>query len=378
MSNSSKYVTLLKRWKGVWNAHKTNFKGSSASGKYLIIESDDWGAIRTPSREALRRFEQKGMDIKDSIYKNDALASDEDLNALFDMLSEIRDAHGKTPVITANVIVANPDFERIKNSGYSTYFYEPFTETLKRYPEHQNAFSIWENAISEGFFFPQFHGREHLNVKRWMNRLQAKDELTLFSFDQGATYSGKEDYSFMEAFDWDSKEDMKEHGEIIKDGTALFEKIFGYTSDSIIAPCYNWDKDLEKSFSENGIRIIQGIRYQLEPTGTFDQYSSKRHFYGDKNSFGTRYNIRNCFLEPSMSPTKDWVDSCMAQIENAFLWNRPAVICSHRINYVGYISKQNRERGIRDLKEVLERTLDRWPDVEFISTNELIKKQSWE
>ena len=50
-----------------------NRKGNSIKEKLVVIESDDWGAIRTPSREALIYFEQKGFDISNSIYKNDAL-----------------------------------------------------------------------------------------------------------------------------------------------------------------------------------------------------------------------------------------------------------------------------------------------------------------
>ena len=378
MKVSFNYLTLLKRWKSVVNAHKTNFKGSKAPGKYIIIESDDWGAIRTPSKEALVKFDQKGMDVKDSIYKYDALASENDVDSIFNMLSEIKDKNGNSPKITANTIVANPDFTKIKESGFTEYFYEPFTDTLKKYPEHKNAFSLWQNAMEEKLLAPQFHGREHLNVKRWMKRLQSNDDMTIFAFEHGATFSGKEDYSFMEAFDWDSKEDIADHERIIQDGMKLFEQIFGYRSDSIIAPCYNWDTQLEGAFATSGINVIQGIKNQLEPTGRFDVYQYKRHYYGEENTHGMHYNIRNCFLEPTMSPSKDWVDSCLAQIKNAFLWNRPAVICSHRINYVGYIHEPNRDRGINDLKEVLKKSLRHWPDIEFISTNELIKKQEWE
>uniref|UniRef100_UPI0040496F24 hypothetical protein n=1 Tax=Flavobacterium sp. TaxID=239 RepID=UPI0040496F24 len=84
-----------------------------------------------------------------------------------------------------------------------------------------------------------------------------------------------------------------------------------------------------------------------------------------------KYNIRNCFFEPSSAPDRDWVDSCLVQISSAFLWNKPAVICSHRINYIGFIDEKNRDRGLRDLNNLLKKIVQKWPEVKFISTDEL-------
>jgi hypothetical protein len=113
------------------------------------------------------------------------------------------------------------------------------------------------------------------------------------------------------------------------------------------------------------------LKNQLAPTGIFNEYKLTPHVFGEKNNFGISYNIRNCFLEPSQLPGKDWVDSCLAQIQNAFLWQKPAVICSHRINYIGFINKQNRERGLQDLKTLMKIVLRKWPEVQFISTDQL-------
>jgi len=43
---------------------ETNVYGKvRLSEKIIIIESDDWGAIRTPSKEALTAFKIKGYEI---------------------------------------------------------------------------------------------------------------------------------------------------------------------------------------------------------------------------------------------------------------------------------------------------------------------------
>ncbi|MBK8599652.1 MAG: hypothetical protein IPN80_03090 [Flavobacterium sp.] len=116
---------------------------------------------------------------------------------------------------------------------------------------------------------------------------------------------------------------------------------------------------------------MKGLKTQLIPTGTFDQYTYLRHTFGETNSLGIKYNIRNCVFEPSLNPNRDWVNSCLAQISSAFHWNKPAVICAHRINFVGFIDKKNRDRGLQDLDLLLTSILKKWPEVHFISTDEL-------
>ncbi len=364
-------INFLKNQKATFGAHLINSKGRKVQGKFLIIESDDWGAIRTPSKEALKEFEKRGLALAGSIYKNDSMASDEDLDELFNLLLSIHDLDGNPLKFTANAIMANPDFEKIKATGYTRFYFEDFRETLLKYPAHSHAFSKWQEAMRQGIFEPQFHGREHLQYKRWLRVLQAGNEDALACFALNATYSGRGDYSFMEAYDWDQPGDIEEQKEVLAEGLTMFENTFGYPSTTFIAPCYNWDSELEPTLRSAGIKIIQGLKNQLAPTGVFNKYTLTPHFFGERNQCGISYNIRNCFLEPSQLPNKDWVDSCLAQIQNAFLWQKPAVICSHRINYIGFINKENRERGLRDLKRLMKTVLKKWPDVRFISTDQL-------
>ena len=61
----------------------------------------------------------------------------------------------------------------------------------------------------------------------------------------------------------------------------------------------------------------------------------------------------------------------MKQIETSFFWNKPANVSSHRVNFCGYIDKKNRATGINDLKQLLKKVVQKWPDVEFMSANEL-------
>lgn len=362
---------FLKRQKAAIGAHRTNSRGKKIAGRFLVIESDDWGAIRTPSKEALAAFEKRGLDIGNSVYKNDSLASNDDLDRLFNLLQSIRDKDQNPLALTANVIMANPDFKRIRENNFSTYHFEDFRQTLQRYPQHDKAFIKWEQAIANRLFIPQFHGREHLQYNRWLKTLRSGDKDALFCFDLGATYSGMADYSFMEAYDWDHPGDIEIQKEIIAEGLQMFKDVFGFTSKSFIAPCYNWDPALEPTLLKHGVKLVQGTRYQFAPTGSFENYTLIPHFFGEQSPLGLQYNVRNCFLEPSQLPGKDWVDSCLAQVQVAFRWNKPAVICSHRLNYIGFIDEKNRDRGLKDLGVLMQKVRKKWPDVSFVSTAQL-------
>jgi hypothetical protein len=85
------------------------------------------------------------------------------------------------------------------------------------------------------------------------------------------------------------------------------------------------------------------------------------------------YTVRNCVFEPSqMSDKYDNVRSCINEISDSFFWKKPAILTSHRINFIGSIEEDNRKRNLKLLEELIQKILKRWPNVEFMSSDELI------
>ena len=80
---------------------------------------------------------------------------------------------------------------------------------------------------------------------------------------------------------------------------------------------------------------------------------------------------RNCHFEPSDPLHTDWVSSCLLEIENAFSWRKPAVISSHRVNFVGFINQDNADFGLKELNRLLSSITSKWPDIEFMTSTEL-------
>jgi len=165
--------------------HVFNSIGWRTDRKIIVFESDDWGMIRMASKQAYNYFLQKGLPVDKCLYNsNDTLESNDDLESLFEVLSCVKDKNGNYPVLTANNIVANPDFEKIKQNDFQEYYFEPFTETLKRYPNHDRVLDLYKEGINDKLFRPQFHGREHVNVANWMLALRQNEDSTRMAFEK--------------------------------------------------------------------------------------------------------------------------------------------------------------------------------------------------
>ena len=355
-----------------------NARGPKTKRRILVIESDDWGTIRTASKHSIWRLEKKGYKLSECPYNSfDRIESNSDLERLFELCNSFEDVNGNVLKITANTIVTNPDFEKIKESKFKDYHFEYFVETLKRYPDADRVFELYKQGIGHNFFVPQFHGREHVNISRWLSLLQLNRKDCIDAFEERMfSIHSKEfrDYKMelMDALDCDSDQDLEKAKIRTSEGLEIFRQIFGYSSSTFIAPCFIWHSDLLKVLSENGVSSIQGMYYQLEPLlkeGLV--YKKRTHHFGQKTKFGQNYLVRNVFFEPSITQNIDNVDHCLKQIQNAFFWNKPAVISSHRLNYISSIDSENGTKGLRALAELIRKVQKKWNNVEFMSSNEL-------
>lgn len=357
----------------------TRTKSKRVNRHIVVFESDDWGSIRMPSLEVRKDLDAKGIKLCSSrcfdLY--DTLASNEDLELLIETLLSVKDKNGNPAKITLNTCVANPDFEKIRQSDFTKYYYELFTETLKRYPNHEKSFSFWKEGIKNNVFKPQFHGREHLNYQKWMRYLRLGDYDTMISFNNGV-YSNliNNGGQFLEAFYAECNEDYIGMCESVRDGLDLFEKIFGFRSETMIAPCYIWDSDIEKVSSKYGVKYLQSIFVQrhsnfLSP----NKEVTSKHYFGEVNAFGQIYLIRNCLFEPSQNP-KYGANYCLNRIDKIFELNLPVIISCHRLNFIGDNIAKNRDDNLKNFKYLLNAIIKKYPDVEFCSSDEIFRAWS--
>jgi hypothetical protein len=177
---------------------------------------------------------------------------------------------------------------------------------------------------------------------------------------------------YMDALDYDNEEEANQKVEILLSGYEVFKNAFQRDSHSFIAPCYRWDDQVEKTLQKMNVHFIQGQRKQLKPIlGQGFKFKPQPHFTGEQNKNSQIYMARNVFFEPSTDPDKGWVKSAMGDISLAFLLNEPAIISSHRLNFLGRLSKTNRAFNLRLFHQLLQEIVFKFPDVEFMSSDEL-------
>ncbi|MGB4205645.1 MAG: hypothetical protein WBJ84_08500 [Bacteroidales bacterium] len=368
---------MLNNIKHIINTHFNNFRGWSTNRKLVVIESDDWGSIRMPSKEVFEEYSGLGYNIKSDPYNRfDTLANSTDLNALFEVLNKYKDRSGNHPVITFNTVVANPDFNRIKATNYTEYYYEPFTETLKRYYPDENVFAIWQQGINQRLIYPQFHGREHVNVPLWLELLRNGNKPLLDAFELGFWGIPQKLYSparSIQASFYSAKpEHLAEYKTTIKEGLKLFEQLFGYKSQTFIANNFIWAIELNETLAEMEIKGLQGMHYHIFPKNN-SKIGLNRVFTGKRNVYKQIYTIRNCQYEPSQTNSRfDNINNCLRDIQRAFFWKKPAIISSHRINFTGSINEDNRKHNLLGLNILLKEILIKWPDAEFVTSADLL------
>jgi len=365
---------MLQNFKSTIALNLLNSKGVKTNRKIVVIESDDWGSIRMPDKSSLTTLKEKGFRIEKCAYMlNDCLESNEDLNYLFNFL----ESRNKTPVITANFLTANPDFERIRNSKFQHYFYENLDDTLLKYPNHDKVKALWLKGLSNKYFIPQLHGREHLNVNVWMKDLQNGNKetidafnLNLFGVSSNITKNSRQ--SYQEAFGKNCGTYVEKE-KILIEAHEQFFNLFGYYSQTFIAPNYTWDKDVELILNKLGVTHFQGANIQKSFNLKKNKTEIQRHFLAEENELKQKYLIRNVNFETFSNQDKDWVSYGLKQIKNAFYWKKPAVISMHRVNFIGSINSDNSKRNVQLLNSLLNEIEKKWPEVEYMSSEELSK-----
>ena len=356
-----------------------NSIGWKTNRKIVVFSVDDYGNVRLHSKEARAKLDEAGMKIYSRFDLFDTLETKQDLEQLFAVLNSVKDKNGRSAVFTPFSLPCNIDFEKMAADDYRKFYYEKlpvtYNKLAKEQPEAYNgAWEMWQEGIVKGFLKPQFHGREHLNLFVFNDKLDKRDFQLLTALkNKSYTSISDEDYPTMSstaAFDFFDVNDNEQFKPIIKEGLQLFEEVYGYRSNYFTPPVYQIHHSLFSTLKENGIEYIDLGLVRKEHQGQ-SKYQTSFNFIGKKTKNDLTIMVRNIVFEPTEDRGLDWVNFTMKQIDRAFRWNKPAIISSHRVNFCGHIDPKNREKGLRTLRQLLQEIVKKWPDVEFMSADEM-------
>lgn len=362
--------------KSLIHDHLYNYKGWKTNRKIIVFESDDWGSIRTSGKYALDDFRKKGLPIEYDAYTMlDSLESNDDIEFLLNLLASFKTESGNEIKFTINNIVANPDFNAIKDNNFENYYFEYFTDTLNSYSDSDNVMEKYRNGIKENLLSIQFHGREHLHIKNWMNKLQSKNPLSLLAFQHNMfTYYPEINANCtaqnLDSFGYHFQSDFNDIPSLINNGLNIFEEIWGFKSRTIVCPCHIWNPELNSYFKLFNINQIQSGFKQMVPILNENYKNKIRHYTGEKSKEGILFTVRNVNFEPAID-SNDAIERAIKQIETAFFWNTPAIVSTHRLNYISRLDIKNRDNNLKKLEQLLSKLIKKWPSLEVLTSDEL-------
>jgi hypothetical protein len=356
-----------------------NSIGWKTKRKIVVFSVDDYGNVRLHSKEARAKLDQAGLKVYSRFDLFDTLETKQDLEQLYAVLDSVKDKNGRSAVFTPFSLPCNIDFEKMEADNFQKYYFEnlpvTYSKLAKEQPEaYHGAWELWKDGIAKGFLKPQFHGREHLNLFVFNDKLEKRDpELLTALQNKSYTSISDEDYPTMSstaALDfWDAKDNEKLKP-ILIEGLQLFKEVYGYPSNYFTPPVYQIHHSLFSTLNENGIKYIDLGLVRKEHQGQ-NSYKSSFNYIGKRTKEGLTIMVRNIVFEPTEERGLDWVNFTMKQIERAFRWNKPAIISSHRVNFCGHIDPKNREIGLQALRKLLQEIVKKWPEVEFMAADEL-------
>lgn len=354
--------------------------GWKTDRKLMVIESDDWGSLYLPDTQRTARLIEAKLLTEDAVeyHRYDCLETADDISQLCDVLSQFQDCRNRRPRFTFNTVMGNPDFEKIRQANFQSYFHQSLFQSYIEYHD-QDVKPTWMSAVEQGFIVPQFHAREHLNVPLWMRDLQNNREDTRFAFDNhyfAQRRSNVSPISYLTAYWPETRQDLSEIERITLDGLRQFEQEFGFQSKTFVACAYVLPREIEKCTALSGVQLIQTGRRHRMPIPVDGSSRFPNRVSGWKNEFGQVYSIRNVIFEPSLELSNDWLTLALDQVATAFFHRKPAIVCSHRLNYVSGKHKRRQEENLKLLKKFLSALIDQYPDIEFVSSDELIELMS--
>ena len=357
--------------------HIKNVPGWRTNRKLVIFSVDDYGNVRLDSKNAYDNLNKANIPFESRFDRLDTIETLEDLEALYEVLTSVKDKNRNSAIFTPYSLSCNIDFEAMAANDYSEYVFELLPKTYEKLvakdpKAYEGTWNLWQEGIEKGLMKPQFHGREHFNLYVFNDLLNKRSAGLLKVLKQNSYVSIPEHTNYKPgwtaAYSFDDKKETEGFLANVADGLKRFKEVYGYESKVFTPPAQQFPLHLEPELTALGLQYIDRPRSLNRHLGN-GKYQKEKHKLGGGSDMTEL--VRNVVFEPTHNRGFNWVDFTFKQVEAAFLWNKPANISSHRVNFCGYIDEENRKIGLTALKELLVKIVKRWPEVEFISADEL-------
>jgi hypothetical protein len=294
----------------------------------VVFESDDWGMERRACSQLLRAYGEP------SEWADEELETAEDLTRLYEVLEHYQDEYDRPACFTANFVVANPDYDAIAASDFTSYADIPIGQK-------NELRGGWLDGLRRRVFAPQYHGRSHFWPEAWLSDLRSQVAGARALFDgrchgglsllkgQGWRYHS-------EYMDWNTGEERSSDALLrwLKEGLDFFREMFGFFPRSTIASHYILTPSMARAWRVAGGEFVQGTNYRIL-RGADSQVQILSHSLGESSPEGLLMLGRTVKFDPRPQRPLHGADAALQRITECFRNNVPAIIDTHRINFTG-------------------------------------------
>jgi hypothetical protein len=320
----------------------------------VVMESDDWGLCGfAPSREALADLDREDLSAGHfpPVYWGSTLEDSTAVARICALLLRYRGRDGLPAIFQPNYILSSLALEREGDDDRWV------RRSLPDLPETYRRPGLW-NAVREGMarglWYPEIHGALHYDPGLRMDAALS-NETSERAARRGVLIFPGSGFSW-ELGSWRRRPQLEREFDGV---VATFVSLFGREPTSVIAPDYTWDARSEEIWSSRGVRVIQAKREQRYPRRRGGGLSNRfakvvmRSWERLKRS-QLVYLDRNCRLEVVQSAEpRAAANACVAAVRKAWDRGEPAIIETHRINFV-HLDPDVQEIGLNGLDHVLD------------------------
>lgn len=307
----------------------------------VAFESDDWGLCGfVPAASAwdgLALDSLRTGRVPD-VYWNSTLEDSGAVADLATLLAQYQGRDGLPALLQPNYIVSSRHFE-ITATGSENIAGDSWRQyDLPALPPFYQRPGLWlavAEAVRQGVWWPELHGAFHYDP-RHRELAVARNRAARVAATRGILpFPGS-----MRAWElgpWRSRADLERE---LSHSCDVFATLFGRRPGSVMAPDYTWDNRCEELWQEQGLAVIQGKRQQRHPRyrrGTWLHRLRKTVARAWSRLVHPRltYLERNCEFEPLQAgDTRQVTSDCLEQIRRAWGQGEPAIVETHRINFV--------------------------------------------
>ncbi len=295
----------------------------------VAIHSDDWGLCGFLPESIIlddAQIELLNPGNFPPVYWTSTLEDSTDVAELASVLAKYLDRDSNPAVFQANYITSSL---QSTPSGWMEY------DIPDLHPAYQRP-GMWDavnSAIEAGVWVPELHGSWHYNPLQMKSSVDGNSQLEKLN-NAGVLLFPE----CMSAFELGLEADRKVVEDNLERSIDNFTDYFGMMPSSVIAPDYVWYRDDENLWKSVGLRAVQAKRGQRRPNqNKYTGHVMKMFERGIRRISEKKlcYIERNCRLESLQHKDHDaTIFSCYDEVLTS--WNRgqPAVVETHRINFV--------------------------------------------